>query len=224
MALFRSTVIAAALMASAHASASLLTYSVKGTLTAPVSPDLIALYQIGTPLSGIFTIDDAAPAISYPDQNWYFGAFSGTFNVGSNVVSVSSSLAYSFAPGNYTSLTMLGGNAWNTGGTISGSQSAGNLQLNGLQLRFFYQDSLPKDTPLKTLLADANLQFGDFYLNYVDATGRSVGDSWQITEMTPLSAVPEPDSTVLLLSGGVIMLAAGMRRRRQGQVARATDC
>ena len=224
---FCSALVVSALMAAAPAYATLQTYSVKGALTAewsPVSSELSSLYQLGTPFRGIFTIDDAIPDAGYSDSNWYHGAFSGTFQVGANVVSVSNSLVYTYSNQNYSTLTMLGGNAWGTGGAVADTHPVDGWQFNGLQLRFFYPGGRPMGTPVKTWLADANPQSGSFYLNYVDAAGRSVGDWWQVTELTQLSPVPEPSSSVLFLSGGAILLTAGLRRRRRNQMAEATGC
>lgn len=224
---FPAALLVAGLVATAPAYATLHSYSVKGTLTAewtPVPPELGSVYQLGTPVSGIFTIDDGIPDSGYSDSNWYRGAFSGTFQVGTNVVTASSSLVYTFGSEYYSTVTMLGGNAWGTGGSVSDTQPVDDLRLNGLQLRFFYPGGRPMDVPVKTWLADADPHSGDFYLNYVDANGQSVGAWWQITELASVSPVPEPSASVLFLAGSAVLWAAGSRRRRRIQATGAADC
>ena len=224
---FPAALLVVALMAAAPAYATLHSYSIKGTLTAewtPVSSELGSVYQLGTPVSGIFTIDDGIPDAGYSDSNWYHGAFSGTFQVGTNVVTASSSLVYTFGSEYYSTATMLGGNAWGTGGTVSDTQPVEDLKLNGLQLRFFYPGGRAMDVPVKTWLADANPQSGDFYLNYVNAKGESLGAWWQITELTSLSPVPEPGASILFLAGSAMLWAVGSRRRRSSQVTGTVGC
>lgn len=213
MKLFRSALAACALLISAHASATVTTYTITGTLGTPwaaPNPSLASYYPSGTPVSGVFSIDDSF-VTSYTYENNYYGGFSGTFKFGGNVVNVATSDVYVHSQAGPTYLTMLGGNAWGTGGTITESQPAGELQLTGLQLMLLYSSQPAKDTPISALLAAPDLPSATLYLNYVDAHGNEVGDTWQITSV---SAVPEPDAAILLLSGGAVLLAASSRRRR----------
>lgn len=222
MKLLRAFISAVAIFASAHAEAGQYTYAIKGSLwdTDLNSTELLSLYPEGTTFNGTFTLDDSVPPEIYPEIRQYRTGFSGAINAGGNEIRFADSLVYTDHPANGPSwLTMLGGNAWNTGGTISESQSISGLKLDGLQITVGFNRSLQlsNDAPLSTWMAAANQPYGSLYLDYVDANGQYFGRWWQITEMTQMSPVPEPES-VVLLTMGIAVLAAASRRRRQNEM------
>ncbi|HEX7982967.1 MAG TPA: PEP-CTERM sorting domain-containing protein [Duganella sp.] len=225
MKLLRAFISSAAIFASVHAHAAQYTYIVKGHQglegASPISTELLSLYPEGTTFNGTFTLDDSVPPERYPEVRQYRTGFSGAINAGGNEIRFADSLVYTDQRANGPSwLTMLGGNAWNTGGTISESQSISGLQLDGLQISLGFDPSLQlsNDAPLSTWMAAANPPYGSLYLNYVDANGQSFGGWWQITEMTQMSPVPEPESVVMLTMGIAVLLAAASRRRRQNEM------
>ena len=209
MHLFRSAAIAGALFASLQASAAINTYSTSGILE-NVDPAVAATYAVNTSMSAVFSIDGSIAGNSYSSGvHDYAGAFSGTLTIGGNVISFSDSYASLYAAPWGTSITLLGGNGWGTGGTIHESQPTSGLSLNGIELRFDYAPGIPQDTPIRNLLSGPAPLSTIFYLDYQTADAQWTS-SWG--ELSGVSPVPEPDSGVMLLAGGAVLLLA--RRRK----------
>lgn len=193
-----------------------ITYTVEGVLGLPwdpLTPEALApYYSPGTVVRGNFTLDDEVGLTRFPDANWFFGAFSGEFAFGSNLVKARNSFAANTVLPYGTELTMLGGNRWNTGGVVEESLRIPGLTLAGVQLRFSRPEILPLDTPVRELLASATPESGSFALVYSDGTDASLVTWWQVTQLRAVeSEIPEPGSGMLLATG--VLLVAARRRR-----------
>ena len=219
MKFLKSTMLLAALVVSFHAKADVLSFSFNGTVSDSMgSTSLQSSYPSGTSISGVFHIDDGIPAsISNPDYHDYRGAFSGTVNVGGNSINFADSYAYVANINNsVTYLTMLGGNAWNSGGTISETLSPAGVTINGFQIMSIYSSLIPTDTPIHDVLTGYPFPHPTFYLSYGNSTG-VWGDITEINAL-PVTAVPEPTGVFMLGLGLFIVFAARRRVRTNAEL------
>lgn len=213
MKFIRLVTVLAALLVSAQAGASPLTFSFKATLESDVDwVGLVRVYPGGTVVDGQFQIDENIAGTDYPNMTYYNGAFSGYAHIGDNTIHFADSLAYThdLYPG-YTIITMLGGNAWNTGGSIAENQPPAGYNVNGLQLRFTFEGTKPTNTPVRSLFADSKLLSSSFYVGYGIENNLTHANWGDITE---IRKVPEP-STGFLMGLGLIGLLAIHKRQRQ---------
>ncbi|SHH72169.1 PEP-CTERM sorting domain-containing protein [Massilia sp. CF038] len=201
-----------ALLFSAQVSASPLTYSYTATLESDQDwANLIRVYPGGTAVEGQFQFDETRAVSESPDLTNYNGAFSGYARIGANLIQFTDSLAYTHTnfPG-YTIVTMLGGNGWNTGGSISETQAPAGFNVEGIQLRFTFEGNQPANTSLRTLLAEGRLLESSFFVGYGIKDDVIYANWGNITEMRD---VPEPATGFLMGLGLIGLLAA---RKRQG--------
>ncbi len=108
-------------------------------------------------------MDDGLAAIDYPDARFTYGAWSGSVHIENNTITFANSLAYIH---NYysdvTVVTMLGGDRWSTGGSISETQAPAGYAIEGLQLSFGFQRAAI-DTPINSLLSTQTFLTSSLY-------------------------------------------------------------
>lgn len=216
MKILRTALAFAALLVPLLANAGVLSFSFHGTL-GNFNPTLDSIYPHGTPISGVFHIDAGIPAqIRYEDYSAYYGAFSGTVNVADNSIHFAHSFAYiqNIADPQHplTYMTMLGGDRWNTGGTISETQPPAGMNIDGFQIMFIYPELIDTDTTIHDFLTAIPASYASLYLSY----GGMDGVWGDISEIIPLSEpapVPEPSGLLLVCLGMMAFLAARIRRQ-----------
>lgn len=216
---FRLAIVLVALLISTQANADVHRFAFSATLESDVIwGNLIRVYPGGTAIEGEFQLDEGRPGIDYPDMRYTYGAFSGSVHVGGNTIHFADSLAYTYSPdyADITTETMLGGNAWNTGGSISETSAPGGYAVDGFQLRFNFLGAHLIDKPFHTLIAENTLLSNDLYLGYGIADNVFHGNWGKITELheqPTVSTVPEPNMAFLIGLGFISLLAARKLKR-----------
>jgi hypothetical protein len=211
MKLFRSVFLLTALFISSQASAGLHLFSFQGTLDSDPAGGIM-VYPGGTAIDGVFQLDDGISGIDLPGMRNYYGVFSGIVHVGDNTINFAEGYTsiFNYPTADITFVTMLGGPAWSTGGSISETQAPAPYAIDGFQIRFVLPSHIPTDTPIHSLLADNTLSPPSLYLSY-GRTDNSITGNWgQITE---IRAVPEPNMAFLMGFGFLSLLAIRKRRR-----------
>lgn len=218
MNLFRSLLLVTALACSAQASAGVHSYSFNGTLSSDPVGNMVRVYEPGLAVSGTFELDDAVPGVyDYPGHDYYnyYGAFSGSVNVNNNTINFGNSVAYvyNWPNSDVTTVTMLGGNAWNTGGWISETDAPAGYAIDGFQIRFDFHGPIASNTPIHSILANHAVAWSSLYLSYGIGDNVLFGNWGDVIgfEENP-AEVPEPNAILLTLLALFSLFA--MRRSR----------
>lgn len=212
----RSAMMLAALLISSQASAGLHSFSFSGVLGSDQFSNMIDVYQDGTPFSGVFQLDDSVAGVDSPTLREYYGAYSGYVVIGNNKIQFADSLAHVQNPtyADMTSVTLLGGPGWNTGGSISETQAPAGYAIEGFQIRFDFLGAKAIDTPMHRILADNTADWSSVSFGYGYANNFFYGNWGEITDFhKDVTSVPEPQ-TAFLLGLGLIGLIAARKRRR----------
>ena len=195
----------------AEANANLVTYNFSGQTTSYGGYDPSNAYTpvpIGTAVSGSFTYDtDSAPFNSGSDYNYFpLSSFSiqvgnlGDFPIFSFVSNVDYDLYTQFAFSNSAGF-----------GEIYGRTYQGSYPYSLAYLYTQTYDSTESFTSLQQLPGAVPFLNQGFFENDSGSSTYAYG-AFQVTSITPLSAVPEP--TTALFGAAIIGMASVSRRRR----------
>lgn len=215
MKFLRNSFTLAALVFPLLANAGVFSFSFNGAVT-NLNPISDTVYAAGTPVTGVFHIDDGVP-VQTPDDDYrgHIGAFSGTVYVGENRIDFTDSYAYIFSSPTLTYLTMLGGDRWNTGGTISETNPPDATGINGFQIMFIYPGFVSANTPITEFLNSIPASHAFWHMDY--GVGASSGDFADITALQESAPVPEPSGIFLICLG--LGALAGVRIWRKTSAA-----
>lgn len=214
---FRSAAMLAALLISTPASAGVQSFSFNGNLSTELSSNLIPVYSPGMNISGNFAIDDAISGVyDYPGRDYrnYYGALSGSVNVDGNTLKFGNSIAhvYRSTSSGITSVTLLGGNGWRTGGWISETRAPAGFAVQGFQIRFDYMNAITTETPIATILNNYAANWTSLFLHY-GLEGQTFHGNWGNVTALETTDIPEPDMGWLMLAS-LLVLAAVLRKQR----------
>jgi hypothetical protein len=215
MKLIRLVIALSALIFSTHASAGLSSFE----FSAINDDEQFAggkVYPTGTVFHGHFQLGEAELVYEDPVQREYGGMFTGSFQIGSNMVQFNDGTVdvVSGTRTGRTIVTLTAGNTWGADGTISETESPNGHVIDGFMLRFIYPSLIALDTPVQEILTENVLPSQDAFSMYIDYgfdAEMSYGAMGHVTELRAVN-VPEPDSAILL-GLGTFALAACIRRK-----------